>query len=119
MEDYDPAKLSAHHVLAGLFVNCVREESVHGMQVACESAFLIRYPAERIGELDRDVGADLIVTASHHPKFLARLFNLGKAPRIMHRARCPVLVSHEKTCNDSCQWRSLGATGGLSPPPCA
>jgi nucleotide-binding universal stress UspA family protein len=42
------------------------------------------------------VDADLIVTASHHPTFLRRLFNLDKAPRIMHRAPCPVLVYHEK-----------------------
>jgi nucleotide-binding universal stress UspA family protein len=71
-------------------------EAVHGMKVACESAFLIGDPAERIGELARDVGADLIITASRHPKFLARLFNLDKAPQIMHRARCPVLVYHEQ-----------------------
>jgi nucleotide-binding universal stress UspA family protein len=71
-------------------------EAVHGMKVACESAILIGDPAERIGELARDVGADLIITASRHPKFLARLFNLDKAPQIMHRARCPVLVYHEQ-----------------------
>ena len=71
-------------------------EAVEAMKVACESAFLIGDPAERVGELARVLGADLIITASHHPKFLARLFNLDKAPQIMHRAPCPVLVYHEK-----------------------
>jgi nucleotide-binding universal stress UspA family protein len=71
-------------------------EAVEDMKVACESAFLIGDPAERVGELARVLGADLIITASHHPTFLARLFNLDKAPQIMHRAPCPVLVYHEK-----------------------
>jgi nucleotide-binding universal stress UspA family protein len=66
-------------------------EAVHGMKAACKSAFLIGDPAERVGEFARDLGADLIITASHYPKFLARLFNLDK-----HRAPCPVLVYHEK-----------------------
>jgi nucleotide-binding universal stress UspA family protein len=62
----------------------------------CESVFLTGEPAEQIAALARDVDADLIVTASHHPTFLGRLFNLDKAPQIMHRAPCPVLVYHEK-----------------------
>jgi universal stress protein E len=70
--------------------------AVDDMKVSCESALLVGDPAERVGELARSMGADLIVTASHHPKFLARLFNLDKAPQIMHRAPCPVLVYHEK-----------------------
>ncbi len=49
-------------------------------------------PAEQISALARDIDADLIVTACHHPRLLARLFNLDKAPQIMHRAPCPVLV---------------------------
>jgi nucleotide-binding universal stress UspA family protein len=69
---------------------------IQEMDVACESAFLIGEPAERVGALARDTGVDLIITASHHPKFLARLFNLDKAPQIMHRAPCPVLVFHER-----------------------
>jgi nucleotide-binding universal stress UspA family protein len=69
--------------------------TVRDMQVPCESAFLIGNPAERIGALALSMGADLIITASHHPKFPARLFNLDKAPQIVHRAPCPVLVYHE------------------------
>jgi nucleotide-binding universal stress UspA family protein len=62
----------------------------------CESTFLVGEPAEQISGLARNVNADLIVTASHHPTLLGRLFNLDKAPRIMHQAPCPVLVCHDK-----------------------
>jgi nucleotide-binding universal stress UspA family protein len=62
----------------------------------CESVFRVGEPAEQILELAREIDVDLIVTASHHPDFLSRLFKLDRAPRIMHRAPCPVLVYHEK-----------------------
>jgi nucleotide-binding universal stress UspA family protein len=71
-------------------------DTVREMKVACQSLLLIGDPAERIGPLARELEADLIVTASHHPKFMARLFNLDKAPQIMRRAPCPVLVYHDK-----------------------
>jgi nucleotide-binding universal stress UspA family protein len=71
-------------------------EEVQKLVPVCESVFLVGEPAEQISALARDVDADLIVTASHHPTFLGRLFNLDKAPQIMHRAPCPVLVYHEK-----------------------
>jgi nucleotide-binding universal stress UspA family protein len=61
---------------------------------ACESTFLLGDPAERIVSLAHDLKADAIITASHHPSFLARLLNLDQAPKIMHRAPCPVLVYH-------------------------
>ncbi len=64
--------------------------------VVCKSVYLTGEPAEQISALARDIDADLIVTASHHPTFLGRLFNLDKAPQIMHRAPCPVLIYHEK-----------------------
>jgi nucleotide-binding universal stress UspA family protein len=35
--------------------------------VVCESAFRVGYAAEEISALARDISADLIVTASHHP----------------------------------------------------
>jgi nucleotide-binding universal stress UspA family protein len=72
-------------------------EQVRRLVPVCESVFLEGEAAEQISALARDVDADLIVTASHHPTFLGRLFNLDKAPRIMHRAPCPVLVYHEKS----------------------
>jgi nucleotide-binding universal stress UspA family protein len=71
-------------------------EQVRRLVPVCESVFLVGEPAEQISALARDVDADLIVTASHHPSFLGRLFNLDKAPKIMHQAPCPVLVYHEK-----------------------
>jgi universal stress protein A len=61
-----------------------------------EAILLMGDPAEEIKAMARDVGADLIITASHYPGFLARLFNLDKAPKIMHHAPCPVLVYHEQ-----------------------
>jgi nucleotide-binding universal stress UspA family protein len=69
-------------------------EQMHQLVPVCESVYLEGEPAEQISALARDLGADLIVTASHHPTILARLFNLDKAPKIMHRAPCPVLVYH-------------------------
>jgi nucleotide-binding universal stress UspA family protein len=71
-------------------------EQVQKIVPECESVFLEGAAAQEISALACDVDADLIVTASHHPTFLRRLFNLDKAPRIMHRAPCPVLVYFEK-----------------------
>ena len=61
----------------------------------CDMRFRNGDPAEQITALAQDLGADLIITASHHPRFLSRLFGWDQAPRILHRARCPVLVYHE------------------------
>ena len=72
-------------------------EQLQKLVPACEPVFLLGEAAEQISKLARDVDADLIVTASHHPAFLGRLFNLDKAPKIMHRAPCSVLVYHEKS----------------------
>jgi nucleotide-binding universal stress UspA family protein len=72
-------------------------QKVKTKDLVCESVYLIGEPAEQISDLARDIDADLIVTASHQPTFLGRLFNLEKAPQIMHRAPCPVLIYHEKS----------------------
>jgi nucleotide-binding universal stress UspA family protein len=61
----------------------------------CDMWFRTGDPAEEITTLARDLDADLIITASHHPGFLTRLFGWDQAPRILHRAKCPVLVYHE------------------------
>jgi nucleotide-binding universal stress UspA family protein len=63
--------------------------------LVCESVYLTGDAAEQISDLARDIDADLIVTASHHPSFLGRLFNLEKAPRIMRQAHCPVMIYHQ------------------------
>jgi nucleotide-binding universal stress UspA family protein len=74
----------------GELVEKIRETYPH-----CDMWFRTGDPAEQITTLARDLDADLIITASHHPGFLTRLFGWDQAPRILHRARCPVLVYHE------------------------
>jgi universal stress protein F len=61
----------------------------------CDMEFRIGDPAEEVTKFAGETKADLIITASHHPGFLGRLFGLDQAPRILHRAGCPVLVYHE------------------------
>jgi nucleotide-binding universal stress UspA family protein len=61
----------------------------------CESAFLIGEPAAQVSAVASELGADLIVTASHHPSVLGQLFKRDQAPRIVHRAPCSVLVYHK------------------------
>jgi nucleotide-binding universal stress UspA family protein len=85
----------------------------------CSPVFLMGAPAEQISALARDIDADLIVTASHHSKFLGRLFNLDKATLILHRAPCPVLICpDESTLDEHCANRNFGIirgrTGGES-----
>ena len=63
---------------------------------ACGFEFRVGDPAEEVTLIAKDLNADLIITASHHPPFLSRLFGLDQAPRILHRAQCPVLVYHEE-----------------------
>jgi nucleotide-binding universal stress UspA family protein len=61
----------------------------------CDMRFRKGDPAEQVALLAQDLDADLIITASHNPGFLTRLFGWDQAPRILHRAHCPVLVYHE------------------------
>jgi nucleotide-binding universal stress UspA family protein len=63
---------------------------------ACTEKFAFGEPAEEVALAARELDADLIITASHHPSFLGQLFGLDQAPKIMHRAPCPVLVYHDK-----------------------
>jgi nucleotide-binding universal stress UspA family protein len=63
---------------------------------ACTEKFIVGDPAEEVALAARELDADLIITASHHPSFLGRLFGLDQAPKIMHRAPCPVLVYHDE-----------------------
>jgi nucleotide-binding universal stress UspA family protein len=58
----------------------------------CCCQFLAGEPAAGIARYAETHQADLIVTASHHPGLLTRLFGLDYAPRILHHAACPVLV---------------------------
>jgi len=63
---------------------------------ACTEKFIVGEPAEEVALAARELDADLIITASHHPSFLGQLFGLDQAPKIMHRAPCSVLVYHNK-----------------------
>lgn len=69
---------------------------IHETYADCDMELRIGDPAEQVTLAALDTNADLVITASHHPSFLARLFGLDQAPRILHRARCPVLVYHEE-----------------------
>jgi len=70
-------------------------EKVRETYPNCDMWFRTGDPAEQITILAQDLDADLIITASHHPGFLTRLFGWDQAPRILHRAHCPVLVYHQ------------------------
>jgi nucleotide-binding universal stress UspA family protein len=70
-------------------------DSVRETYPDCDAEFRVGDPAEEVNLVAEDLQADLIITASHHPGFLSRLFGTDQAPRILHRARCPVLVYHE------------------------
>ena len=61
----------------------------------CDMRFRKGDPAEQVTLLAQVLDADLIIRASHNPGFLTRLFGLDQAPKILHRAHCPVLVYHE------------------------
>ena len=70
-------------------------ETIRRTGVKCDHDFRVGDPAEQIVRSAQDLHADLIITAAHHPGFLGRLFGRDQAPRILHRASCPVLVYHE------------------------
>jgi len=61
----------------------------------CETEFRIGDTAEEVRLAVVAWNADLIVTASYHPGFLGRLLGLERAPQIVKRAPCPVVVYHE------------------------
>ena len=74
---------------------CKLAEAVRETYPDCDFEFRVGDPAEQVTLVAKDLDADLIITASHHPGFLGRLFGMDQAPRILHRTQCPVLVYHE------------------------
>jgi universal stress protein A len=60
----------------------------------CDILFGIGDPAAEVSRIALSLNADMIVTGSHHSGFLSRLLGLDQAPKILHRAHCPVLVYH-------------------------
>ena len=85
------------------------QQTVRELGVVCDSVYLTGDAAKEISALARDIDADLIIAASHHPSFLGRLFNLEKAPRIMRQAPCPVMIYRETGKNHA----KAGAAGSI------
>ena len=71
-------------------------EEIRRTGVECGDDLRVGDPAEEVAQVAQNECADLIITASHQPGLLTTLLHLDQAPRIMHRANCPVLVYHEK-----------------------
>jgi nucleotide-binding universal stress UspA family protein len=90
----------------------VLAQKVQKRGVICESAFLVGEPTEQISILARDMGADLLVTASHQPIFLERIFNLDKTPPIKHQAPCPVLIYRDKSAAEPSTVQNFGIVRG-------
>ena len=78
-------------------------ETVQQTGVECIDDFRVGDPAEEVVSAAQSVNADLIITASHNPGLLGRVFGWDQAPRILHRATCPVLVYHEETGDGNSQ----------------
>ncbi len=70
-------------------------QRVGRLGIVCRSTFLDGNPAERISALASEMHADLIVVRAGPSTFLAHLLNQHKAPQIMRRAPCPVLIYHQ------------------------
>ena len=58
----------------------------------CQSLFANGDPAEQVTRAAATMKADLIVVGRHHHTLFGDFFKLDQAPKIIHRARCPVLV---------------------------
>jgi nucleotide-binding universal stress UspA family protein len=70
-------------------------EQVRATGIKCDYDFRIGDPAEEVTRAAQELHADLIISATHHPGWLGRFFGLDQAPRILHRAGCPILVYHD------------------------
>jgi universal stress protein A len=84
-------RLSAERKLEDL------DERIRQGYPSCTAEFCMGNPAEEVALMATKFNADLIVTASHYRSFLGQLFNLDQAPKITHRAPCPVLIYHEQS----------------------
>jgi nucleotide-binding universal stress UspA family protein len=67
-------------------------DQIRALYPKCEGLFLTGDAAEQVARAASLVRADLIVVGRHHQTFLGRFFKLDQAPKIVHRATCPVLV---------------------------
>jgi universal stress protein A len=80
----------------------------------CRQEFWTGTVAKDIALLAARLDADLIVTASHNRTTLGQLFNLAQAPKISHRAPCPVLVYQQALENPRFDIRHILAPTDLS-----
>ena len=67
-------------------------DQIRAIYPKCESLFTTGDPVEQVARAASMVRADLIVVGRHHQTFLGRFLKLDQAPKIVHRAACPVLV---------------------------
>ena len=67
-------------------------DQIHAIYPKCQSLFANGDPAEQVARAAATMKADLIVVGRHHHTLLGNFFKLDQAPKIIHRASCPVLV---------------------------
>ena len=67
-------------------------DQIRAIYPKCESLFTTGDPAEQVAKAAIMMRADLIVVGRHHQTLVGRFFKLDQAPKIIHRATCPVLV---------------------------
>ncbi len=84
-------------------------EEIREKYPSCEMEFRIGNPAEQISLTALILGADLVVAASHHPVFLARLFGVDQAPKILRSLNCPVLIYQEAATKTAAAKQHQGA----------
>ncbi|MBV9875266.1 MAG: universal stress protein [Verrucomicrobia bacterium] len=59
---------------------------------SCSGYLVVGDPAEKIVLMAETLRADLIVIGSYHQRYLGQLLGLDQPSRIVHHARCPVLI---------------------------
>jgi nucleotide-binding universal stress UspA family protein len=80
-------------VVAGIDEKLAEEaQRICDRGIPCVTTSLVGSPPRRLVTHALRTGADLIVVASRRADSLARTLVSGIASRILHRARCPVLV---------------------------
>lgn len=67
-------------------------DQIRAIYPKCESLFVTGDPAEQVARAASVARAGLIVVGRHHQTLVGRFFKLDQAPKIIHRATCPVLV---------------------------
>jgi nucleotide-binding universal stress UspA family protein len=84
-------------------------EEIREKYPSCEMEFRIGNPVEQISLTASILGADLVVAASRHPVFLARLFGVDQAPKILRSLNCPVLIYQEAATKTAAAEQRQGA----------